>query len=205
MDTINVINLGPDQPAISMNPQCTPELIKRSRDERALSIVEQSKRLGFCVRFWEGEMEKFGHIGINKAFRKIVQWAKENKSPRVLIGEDDLLFSSPGAWKYYIDNIPDDYDTYLGGIYAGQLQGNRIINGYSGHSLIMIHERFYDFFLSANPNDHLDRWLGNTAFKHQYIVCLPYVVYQISKGYSDNHKRMVSHNSYLKEMNLYKG
>ena len=200
---INIINIDAEREAGSLNHHCTPALIKRSREERVLSIVRQSKQQQFSVKFWEGEVAELGYIGISKAFKKIVKWAKENKQPNVIIGEDDLVFSAPGAWQYYIENLPEDYDIYFGGIYYGDIEKGRIVKGYSGHTLIMVHERFYDFFLAADPNHHLDTWLGQYCSEKKYIVCEPFVVTQISEGYSDNHKRMVSHSAYLETMVLF--
>lgn len=206
-DVINVINLGPDQIARSMHPACTPEIIKRSREERVLSIVKQSKEQGAAVRFWEGEIcrDKFidGRVGILRSFKKIVRWAKENNLERVTIGEDDLLFSAPGAWQYYLDNIPEDYDTFLGSVYSGQIENGRILNGYSGHTLLTVHSRFFDLFLALKEHDHCDRQLGNFCFERKFIVCQPFVVFQIPESFSDNHNRMASHEEYLKEMKFF--
>lgn len=205
---INIINLDPWQPAQSFNPSFTEKMIQRSREERVLSIVKQSKEHGFACRFWEGVINKHGGVGITQAFKKIVRWAKENNLPMVPIGEDDLQFSAPGAWQYYLDNMPEDFDIYSGGIYSGQLEGNRIVNGYSGNTLITIKNHFYDFILSANEDPkglglgHLDRWLGCFAFEKKYIVSMPYVVLQ-SEGYSDNLRRETRHSSYLENMPLF--
>lgn len=204
-NTLNIINLGTWQDCSFLNPNYPPEKIKRSREERALSIVQQSKTHGFACRFWEGEIAKQGFIGISRSFKRIVQWAKENNLERVHIGEDDLLFSAPGAWQYYLENIPESYDIFYGGIYAGEIENNRIKNGYSGHTLITVHNRFYDFFLSIKESDHCDRQLGNFAFEKEFIVCSPFVVYQIPDTYSDNHRKVVSHEEYLKEMKFFVG
>lgn len=202
---INVINLSPEQ---QIDPYANPQLqekIKRWREENVLSIAAQSKQHGFSVRFWPGNTDEnvFRSGNINRAFKQIVRDAKKNNLRMVCIGEDDLQFTAQGAWKYYLDNMPEDFDLYLGGIYAGQLEENRIINGYSGNTLITVHEKFYDFFLSANEDPlglgqgHLDRWLGNFCFEKKYIVCLPFVVKQIP-NYSDNHRRVPSYQSYEK-------
>ncbi len=190
---INVIHLDPEQP---IDPYASPELkekIKQCRNERALSIVKQSKTQGFSVRFWQGDTDDkvFPCKNINRAFKKIVQYAKEERLPTVTIGEDDLKFTASGAWEFYLKNMPKDFDIYLSGIYAGRLDGNRIIDGYSGNTLVTVHERFYDFFLSADPDDHLDRALGRFASEKKYIVSLPFVCRQLT-GYSENKKRFIT-------------
>lgn len=194
---LNVINLSPDQPIDPYAPAQRVEEIKRWREERALSIVKQSKQHGFAVRFWPGNTDESVYRcgNISRAFKQIVKDAKERNLQTVTIAEDDMVLTSKGAWEYYLKNIPVEFDIYSGGIYSGQLQENRIVNGYSGNTLITVHERFYDFFLSASEDPkglglgHLDQWLGNFAFEKTYIVCLPFVVKQIG-GYSDNHRRI---------------
>lgn len=189
---IHIINLDISQP---IDPYATTEnieKIKRLREERVLSIASQSKQQGFAVRFWEGVTgSKQSFTNVNLAFKQIVRYAKENNLPHVTIGEDDLQFTAIGAWQYYLKNFPEEFDIYSGGIYAGQLSGNRIVNGYSGHTLITVHKNFYDFFLSANEGDHLDRFFGNYAFEKKFIVCIPFVVKQ-NPGYSENHKTFIS-------------
>src|SRR5688572_23825740 len=172
---IHVINLDREN---IIDPYANPQLkeeIRRFREERALSIVKQSKIHGFSVRFWEGETgeEVFRCKYISRAFKKIVMYAKEENLEHITIAEDDMVLTANGAWKYYLENWPEDFDTYLGGVYQAEIQEGRIMNGYSGNTLITIHERFYDFFLSANEEDHLDRWLGIYAHEKRYMVCIP--------------------------------
>lgn len=198
---INIINLSTDQPATSVHPSNKKEYIRHSREERVLNVCKQSKEQGFAVRFWEGIIEPNG-VGINKAFKKIVRWAKEQGLKMVCIGEDDLIFSAPGAWQYYLDNLPDDFDIYSGGIYSGEIKDGRIMNGFSGNTLITVHQRFYDFFLNINPNDHIDRACGNFCFEKMYRIVDPFVVFQM-QGYSDNHRRMTQHTAYLENMKLF--
>lgn len=205
MDFINIINLSPDQDALSTNPNFTPAMIRRSREERILSICKQSKEHNFCCRFWEGVIDKRGGwAGINLSFSKIVEWAKQQKFSRVIIGEDDLLFSAPGAWAYYLEQMPEDFDIWSGGVYSAEIKDGRIMNGWSGNTLITIHSNFYDEFLKmANDallkRDHLDRYFGNFCFEKNYRVVEPFVVYQL-EGYSDNHRRMTAHAGYLEKI-----
>lgn len=164
--------------------------------------------MGFSCRFWEGDTFRGNfidaRIGVGRSFKKIVRWAKESGLDRVTIGEDDLLFSDPDAWNYYMENIPKDYDIYLGGIYDGKISEGRIIKGYAGHTLITISNRCFDFFLSAEEDKlHLDRWLGQYCAEKKYMVCQPFVVTQIPTSYSDNHKAMASHAPLIEGVKLY--
>lgn len=195
IETIHVINLDRNQPTDPYAPPKLTEEIKASRDARALSVVKQSKLYGFAVRFWPGiisEKNTFPAINITRAFKKIVQHAREEKLPMVTIAEDDFVFTSKQSWKYYLENLPDEFDMYLGGVYHGEIDGNRLVGGYSGNTLITIHERFYDFFLTAEENNHLDRWLGEFCMEKLYLVTIPFVVKQMW-GYSDCKRRKVTY------------
>lgn len=202
IDTINIINLSTLQPTKSTSVNFKHAQIIRYREERVLSICQQSKDHGFAVRFWEGEYTPQAFYGITASFKKIVRWAKENNLPMVTIGEDDLLFTAPGAWQYYLDNLPNEFDIYSGGIYSGQIKDGKIVNGYSGNTLITVHEKFYDFFLSVRDDYHLDRTLGTFAFEKNYRIVEPFVVIQLS-GFSDNHRRGTNHEGKLLDMKLF--
>lgn len=210
IETIHCINLDSQQP---VDHYANPELqlrIRREREERALNIVRQSKQYGFAVRFWEGTLaiDHEGrvsntvpaHTNISRAFKNIVTYAKERDWPMVTIAEDDMQLTSFKSWVYYWVNIPKDFDIYWGGIYAGQIGepyrtarcgvAHRIVNGISGMTLITVHKQAYDFFLQADENDHIDRWLGNFAFEKKFYTCFPFVVKQ-TPGYSENHRRVI--------------
>lgn len=193
MQTLHVISLDPNQPVDKYASPDKAKQIIRYREERILSIVRQAKIQGFALAIQEGDLtdEVFRCKNISRAFKKIVQYAKEERLASVTIAEDDVLFTSTNSWRYYLENIPDDYDLYLGGIYAGRLDGNRIVDGYSGNTLVTVHERFYDFFLQVDPDDHLDRALGKFCAEKKYIVSLPFVCKQIG-GYSENKKKFIT-------------
>lgn len=203
LETIHIINIDPLIEIPSMSVKISQTQIHRFREERILSICKQSKEHGFAVKFWEGVVDKRGGFyGINQSFKNIVAWAKEQKLKYVFIGEDDLTFSSPGAWQYFLDNMPEEFDIYSGGIYSGHVENGRILTGYSGNTLIVVHENFYDTFLAIRPDNHLDRELGMMAHKKNFRIVEPFVVYQI-QGYSDNHRRETKHESYLEKMKLF--
>lgn len=190
IEIIHVINLSPQQPLGTYTTGKEHKIIE-NRVERAMSVVEQSKKYGFAVRFWPGnyDLPEKRWTNISKAFKQIVRYAKEKKLRMITIAEDDILLTSKNAWNYYNEQMPKDFDLYLGGVYNGQLKQNRIVNGYSGNTLVTVHERFYDFFLKADENMDLDNYLGNWAYENNYIVCLPFVVKQIGK-WSDHKKKI---------------
>lgn len=140
---------------------------------------------------------------IHKGHRMIVELAKKQGFENCIIAEDDIVFSSPNSYKYFLSCIPDSYDLFCGLFYAGELKDNRVMNGASGiMTLYSIHNRFYDFFLSLNNNTHIDRELGLTAFEHEYYVVSPECVKQRG-GYSHNLKRDMYYEPYLEGKTLY--
>lgn len=207
-DVINIVNLSDWQEARSNNKDFPKEAIIKNRQERLLSICKQSKEQKFSCMFWEGWIHADGGwAGIVISFKRIVEYAKENNHKHCIIGEDDLIFSAPGAWNYYLDNMPEEFDFYSGGVYSGQIKDGRIVNGFSGITLLTINSTFYDRFLKLSDEalkerDHIDRRMGRYAFESNYRICLPYVVYQ-SQGYSDNLRRPTTHAAFLEKMKLF--
>jgi len=158
------------------------------RTDRRYSFEHQAEGQGFKVRFWDGIVSDTPSKSVNLAHKQIVRYAKEKKLPQITIAEDDCCFFAKGAFDYYIKKILKDYDIYFGMIYSGEIdESNRIIEGFSGNTLYMVHERFYDTFLSVPDTEHLDRFLGTLCSQYKFMVCPQFVCYQ-SNGYSDRAK-----------------
>lgn len=167
------------------------------REDRLLSICKQAKQQDFAIKIWHGAQGDIPYKNINKAFKNIVRYAKENNLEKVIIAEDDCVFHSFQSFDYFIKNIPEKYHLYLGMVYSAQVDENhRILNGYSGNTLVCIHNSFYDFFLSAPCDVHLDRWCGMHAFEKIYYVCHPFVCKQLN-GYSDNRRMNSTYDALL--------
>lgn len=142
---------------------------------------------------------------IHEGHRQIVLEAKKNVLENCIVAEDDLVFTSPNSYRYFLSQIPKSYDLFCGLFYAGSMEGNRIMNGASGiMTLYSIHNRFYDFFLSLDTNTHIDRELGQTAYKHEYYVCQPMVVTQRG-GWSFNRREVQYYDDYLVGKELFSG
>jgi hypothetical protein len=142
---------------------------------------------------------KGAHIGINAAHKQIVRWAKEQGLPEVLIGEDDLKFTDKGAFDYFISNKPLDYDLYLCGIFCGQINDNNLTKEFTGMTLYFVNERFYDTYLSLDPNKHIDAALANNG---KYVVSNPFVAVQYN-GFSDNTKTYCNFDAILQRRKLF--
>lgn len=159
------------------------------RENRRYSLAQHLEEMGCLYRFWPGVYEKqMPFKNVADAHKNIIRNAKEKKYPCVLIAEDDLRFSSPNSLNYFIQNIPDSYDLFLGMIYTGIIQDGRITSGFSGLQFYSISSRFYDTFLSIPEQKHCDMWLGENCHKYEFFVSDPFICYGQS-GYSDNFKK----------------
>ncbi len=79
-----------------------------------IQIVEQNI-VNYTV--WEGVLDKENpKRGIAKAHKQIIEWARNQNLPSILIAEDDVKFTARGAFEYFLQNEPKEYDLYLGGI-----------------------------------------------------------------------------------------
>jgi len=153
-----------------------------------------------AYKIWNGIIHPSNPAtGISQAHKQIVRYALENGLPEILIGEDDLKFTAPGAFDYYLQQKPTEYDLYLGGISYGQLNSDNTVNDFSGTLLYMVHERFYQTFLSIPEDKNLDRSLKH---KGKYIVCDPQPVIE-HYGYSDHLKGYFDYSEFFEARNLF--
>jgi hypothetical protein len=137
--------------------------------------------------------------GISRAHKQIVEYAQRNNLQEVLIAEDDLCFTGRGAFDFFLDNKPTDFDIYLGSIYHGDIRKDNSVIDFSGLTMYIINQRFYDTFLSIREDKHLDRALRD---KGRYIVCNPFVAIQFN-GYSDNMKQFWNYDGCFKDRKLF--
>ena len=163
--------------------------------------VELERQYISNYQLWDGIIDKeLPCRGISQAHKRIVRNAKEKGLPYVLIGEDDMRFTDLGAFEFYIRKMPMQFDLYLGGIYHGILNEHNLVRDFTGLTLYMIHQRFYDQFLNVREDQHIDivmRELNGT-----YIVCNPFVVSQY-EGFSDNQCEEVNYNHILMQREFY--
>jgi hypothetical protein len=137
--------------------------------------------------------------GISRAHKHVVQHALENDLPEVLIGEDDLKFTAPGAFNYFLQQKPPEFDLYLGGISYGKLDNNQTVGDFAGLLLYIVDKRFYQTFLSMPEEKNLDRSLKNEG---KYIVCDPQPVIEHG-GHSDHLKVYMDHSDFFETRNLF--
>lgn len=151
------------------------------------------------LRFWPA---KFNHkvcTGISRAHKNVVLYAQGRQLPFICIAEDDFYFTAPGAWEYFLNNIPEDFDLYLASIYQGLIEPDGTTKDFCGLTLYIIHEKFYQTFLDVDEGQHIDRAL---AGKGKYVVCEPFTALQ-RNGWSDNKQRRVNYDRMLKNRKIF--
>lgn len=173
------------------------------RLDRYENIIRQQKEQGFYLRLHEGIVNRTDRkMGICQSHKNIVKEAKENRQKMVAICEDDIVFFAPKAWEYFLENIPQSFDTFHGMIYVGDIIADRIVSLFSAMTLYIVHERFYDFFLSLPDSCHIDRELGLTANIHEYKIIDKFVCYQDGSK-SDNNFMTCDYSPYLEGRKIY--
>jgi len=132
--------------------------------------------------FWDGIYLPSIKKSINLAHKQIVEYANVAGWEEVMIAEDDIKFSSPGAWDYFLSRKPGNYDLYLGGVFLGQPDESGIVKDFTGLTLYCVNQKFYNTFLGVPEEEHLDIALAGLG---KYVVCDPFVVTQ-HDGWSSN-------------------
>lgn len=169
-------------------------------DRLELIQKELAEQCIINYRLWEGEQHPtISFLGIGNSHRRIVAYAMEAKLPEVLIMENDVKFLGDGAFNYFVNNRPADFDLYLGNIFQGTIKEDNTVDDFCGLTCYIVHSRFYEKFLSVEKMNNLDRAL---AGKGKYVVSTPMICSQYA-GYSDNKKKYASYDHLLKNRVLY--
>ena len=171
------------------------------RGDRNEFFIGQSQKQGFEINRWEAEVSPYKiQNGISRSHKKVVRWAKNTGKEMVCIAEDDCLFTSPNGWKYFIENLPSDFDLYLGGLSTGELTEESTVRDFSGLHLYVVHSRFYDTFLSVPEHKDIDRALAGLG---RFVVCSPMVAIQ-RNDYSDHQKKYQDYSKYWEKYEFLK-
>jgi hypothetical protein len=174
--------------------------LPQRNDRMEILLGELSSQHIVNFKLWDGIIDPDKTCsGISRAHKQVVHFAKENKFPEVLIAEDDLHFTAPGAFDFFIKNKPPDFDIYLGGISHGKLDPENHVFDFAGAFFYILHSRFYDEFLDVSEDVHIDRGLRG---KGKYIVCDPFVVTE-HPGFSDNTKSYWDSSIFFKNRKLF--
>lgn len=150
-------------------------------------------------KFWDCVVDKDSVVAsINRSHKNIVARAKGQGHKKCVIAEQDLEFTCPTAWQYFLKNEPKEYDLYLWGSYILPLTNHRVC----GFQLYIISEKFYDTFLSIPENVHIDTYMDE--LKGDYKFCYPFPALQ-RVGFSANNRAVVDYNKILEPKDIYNG
>lgn len=175
------------------------------REDRLKLLLAQLENQNITnYKLWEGEEVKSSRrTGICRSHKKIVQYAKDNNLKRVIIAEDDISFFGKGAWKYFLKSIPKPYDIFFSMVYVGLVDADcRLKSVASGMTMYVVHQNFYDIFLSTPDNEHIDRYITKLHEQYEFYVC-PYFVCEQNGTFSDNSLRSCDYRPYLKDRKLF--
>jgi hypothetical protein len=179
-------------------------------DRAELLSAELAKQNITDYKIWDGVVHDIPFVAIGTAHKRIVRDAKTQGLKRVLIAEDDLRATCSASFKYFLEHEPENYDLYLSSIYMGKLNEDNTVDDFSGLTLYMVHERYYDTFLATPQLNHIDRGQAeqdpdNPALRRprgKFVVCNPFTFTQWTT-YSDNHKSLMQHDIWMQGRKLY--
>lgn len=164
------------------------------RTDRLRTAIAQCEQGGMDYKVWKGiKIEGNPAKGISQAHKQIVRWAKKRDLPEVFIVEDDFMLTNPRSFEYFLENKPEEYDIYLGGVSGGEMKDGFIITQFSGLFFYMVKSCFYDAFLEADESMHIDMYVGlpqqsitQKLGRRQIIKCCNPMVAVTTDGVSDN-------------------
>lgn len=150
---------------------------------------------------WEGIIDSEGNStkAISRAHKQIVRHAKIKNLTEVMIAEDDIHFTSAGSFNYFLKTKPATFDLYLASVIWGKVKDNHTVTDFSGLTLYIVNQSFYNTFLSIPEEIDLDRALNNKGIFH---VCEPFIAIQ-HPGYSDHKGSYCDYSDYLKNSILF--
>lgn len=169
----------------------------RLLDRYGLLIDELHRQEVYDYKIWNCIEDKGSVIrSINLSHKAIVRYAKEQWLKEIAIAEDDLQFTAPGAWEFFLKNKPEVYDLYLACSYLPLHSG--LVCGFH---LYFISEKFYDQFLSVPDNLHIDTAME--GLKGNYVFCYPFPALQ-RPSWSANNREKVDYNKVLNPEDIYR-
>lgn len=178
-------------------------IIIGNRSERLPRLMKELETQGITdFDLWDG-IYKYDSAkkNINAAHKQVIEYAKLAKWEMVCVGEEDLKFFAPGAWDFFIKNIPKDFDLYLSSVYVGDIKEDNTTDYFCGFGLYICHSRFYDSFLATDPNEHIDRSMKG---KGRFVVSNPFIAEQWD-GWSANTGKEETYGRLMQGRNIFTG
>lgn len=165
--------------------------------------MQELDRQDICdFEFWDSVYNgKSVKSAISEAHRRIVEYAKLAEWPEVLIAEDDFVGTHPDSFKFFLSQKPKEYDMYLSMVYLGDLDDRNRVKSFTGMTMYFVNQKFYDRFLSVDPEEHIDRALAGLG---DFVVCNPFAFVQ-RNGFSSNTGKAENYDNLLINRNLFCG
>lgn len=181
-------------------------------DDRNISryepLMDEIKRQGITdYKIWEAVIDKRTVVeSINASQKQIIRWAKETGQKMVWMAEDDLMFPNEKGAEYFLNNIPRDFDVYLAGSYLIDANTQYVspvtkVKAYVGHHCIIVHEKYYDRFLSVPDDVHIDVAQDGLG---DFYLCYPMAALQRPSRSANNNFEMTNYNAILQPEYIYK-
>lgn len=178
---------------------------RTERKEKALSDLKSFFGEETFVYVSNGVIIENTTHAVREAHKNAIRVAKNNQEKQALIFEDDIKFRS-GALDYFnelMNNLPDDFDVVLFGIYLGKIHKTENIyfdkvNKFSGLQMYLVSSMAYDKILNYNGNQPVDHWIGLNL---NCYISKKHFAYQ-EDGWSDNAKTVTKYNDSI--LNDYK-
>jgi hypothetical protein len=171
-------------------------------NDRYNSFTKEMNEQGITdYKVWDGIHDVDRIRAISRAHKQIVQYAKDQGLPEICIAEDDVIFTGEGAFDYYLQNKPNEFSIYIGGLSNVLKRECEYITDFRGMTLYTVHECFYDKFLSVSETINIDAGLKGLGM---YYLCNKVVCSQRA-GYSYHKKRHKDYSHLLKQYDVYEG
>lgn len=172
------------------------------RTDRWELFLREAMEQEFEFKKWDACKENAKPItNISRCHKKIIQFAKDNNLEEICVAEDDVHFTAKGAWQYFLNNKPNDFDLYLSSIHGGGISSQNQTNSFSSLLCYIIHNRFYNTFLEANESEDIDRAMNG---KGKFVVVNPFATIQ-AETFSDNTKRIHRQEKIYKNRKFFNG
>lgn len=167
------------------------------------SFMKQLSEQGITdYKIWPGIYDKgMPQRGISRSHKQIIADAKGKGLPSVCVMEDDVCFFSKGAFDFFIKNVPNEYDLFLGSLSNGKPDAHGMIKWFRGMSLYVVNNCFYDTFLSVDEKKDIDAALSSSGL---FKVSPEIVCYQ-ADGYSYHKKAVTQYSKLTKQYKIYNG
>lgn len=178
-------------------------IITGHQASRTEPLMNEIKRQGITnYKLWPSVYLKSIKASINRAHRQIVEFARLAEFAEVIIAEDDFEGTHPDSFKHFLSQKPDDFDIYMSMVYLGDLDENNKVQSFTGMTLYCVASKFYDKFLSVDPEQHIDHALSNIG--GDFYVCNPFTFIQ-RPGISANTGKYEVYDSLLANRKLFGG